>query len=168
MSRLTGLRRALLGIPVLAYLAGIAWGQTTNQAMGQNVADMKLNPFPGIPGCAVGSAVNGDPAKGPSILFAKTSTGCTVPWHWHTPNEHLMVVKGVGRVEMQSGGAPLTLRAGGYAMMPAKHVHRFHCTGTSSCEFYIYSDGVFDIHYVDDKGNEITTDEALKSVSQSK
>jgi hypothetical protein len=51
--------------------------------------------------------------------------------------------------------------------MPAKHVHRFHCTGTSGCEFYVYSDGVFDMHYVDDKGKEITTDEALKSVSQS-
>ena len=164
MSRSMGLRWALFAIPFLAYVGGGAWGQSANQGTGQNVADMKLNPFPGIPGCALGAAVNGDPGKGPSILFAKSSTGCNVPWHWHTPNEHLIIVKGVARLEMQSGGPSITLRAGGYAMMPASHVHRFRCT--SSCEFYVYTDGAFDIHYVDSKGKELSPDEALHPASQ--
>jgi len=119
-----------------------------------------------MPSCVLDSVVNGDPGKGPSIIFAKTGTGCTVPWHWHTPNERLMIVTGVARLEMESGGPAITLRAGGYAMMPTKHVHCFQCT--SSCEFHVYSDGVFDMHYVDGKGKEISPDEALKSASQPK
>src|SRR5262249_31279060 len=110
MSTLINLRGALLLLP---YVAGLAWGQATSQGIGQNVADLKLNPFPGMPSCVLGSVVNGDPGKGPSIIFAKTGTGCSVPWHWHTPSEHLMIVKGVARLEMESGGPAITLRAGG-------------------------------------------------------
>jgi quercetin dioxygenase-like cupin family protein len=167
MSKLISLRWAVLGIPFLLYGADFARGQSAApEAVGQNVADMKLIPFAGLPSCALGSVVNGDPGKGPAIIFAKTSTGCAVPWHWHTPSENLMIVKGVARLEMQSGRAPIMLRAGGYARMPAKHIHRFRCT--SSCEFYVYSDGAFDIHYVDGKGRDITPDEALKPASQAK
>ena len=164
MGIVTGRCWAQLGMAVFACVAGFAWAQPTDERPGQNVADMKLKPFPGMPSCALGSVVNGDPGKGPSIIFAKTSTGCTVPWHWHTSNEHLMIVKGVARLEMQSGGPPITLRAGGYALMPSTHVHRFHCT--SSCEFYVYTDGAFDIHYVDSKGKELSPDQALHPASQ--
>jgi len=164
MNRSIGLPLTLIAL--CACAAGPAWGQTSAEKMGQNAADMKFSTFPALPGCAVGSVVNGDPDKGPSIIYAKTATGCVIPWHWHTPSEHLMIVKGVARLEMQGGAAPLTLRAGGYAMTPAKHVHRLRCK--SSCEFYVYSDGAFDIHYVDAQGKELTPDEALKRSGQPK
>src|SRR5581483_12102024 len=28
--------------------------------------------------------------KGASIILAKVAAGCTIPWHWHAPNEHLI------------------------------------------------------------------------------
>ena len=74
-----------------------------------------------------------------------------------------MIVKGVARLEMKDA-KPLTLRAGGYALMPARHVHQFHCA--SACLFYVYSDAAFDTHYVDGQGKEVSLDDALKPVKQ--
>ena len=154
----------ILALSLIPFAAGIARGQgTTDHAAGQNLREMKFALVPGIPACSTASVQNGNPAKGPSILLAKAETGCTVPWHWHTPNEHLMIVAGVARLEMKDA-KPLTLRAGGYALMPSKHVHEFRCT--SACVFYVYSDGAFDTHYVDGQGKEISLDDALKAVKQ--
>ena len=72
-----------------------------------------------------------------------------------------MMVAGVARIEMKDS-QPATLRAGAFALMPAKHIHRFTCT--QSCALYIYSDAAYDIHYVDGQGKEISPDEALKPV----
>jgi quercetin dioxygenase-like cupin family protein len=87
------------------------------------------------------------------------SAGCAIPWHWHTPSEHLMMVNGAARVEMKEG-KPLTLRAGGFVMLPSHHIHQFRCE--QDCMVYIYSDTAFDIHYVNAKGAEIPAADALK------
>jgi quercetin dioxygenase-like cupin family protein len=129
----------------------------------QNVAEMKFVAFPGMPTCASGSVQNGDPTKGPSILLAKMAAGCVFPWHWHTPNEHLMMVSGTGRMEMKDG-KPVTLRPGGFAMMPSRHVHQFGCS--AACSLYVYSDGAFDMHYVDAQGQEISPEAALMAVKE--
>lgn len=125
------------------------------------MAETKFEMVPGLPACTLGAVQSGDPAKGPSIVLARMATGCTIPWHWHTPNENLMMVSGVGRVDMKDG-EPLTLRSGGFAAMPSGHVHQFHCD--SSCILFVYSDSAFDIHYVNEDGKEIPPLEALKAV----
>lgn len=157
---------ALFGFLILTLFlctSTAAQEQMASQAPGQNVADMKFGPVPGLPTCATASVQNGDPSKGASILLAKLASGCSVPWHWHTPNEHLMLVKGVGRVEMKDS-KPLTMREGGFALMPSRHIHQFLCETT--CLLYIYSDVAFDIHYVDAQGNEIPPADALKRVKE--
>ncbi|HEV8267329.1 MAG TPA: cupin domain-containing protein [Thermoanaerobaculia bacterium] len=130
---------------------------------GTNAAQMKFMAFPGMPTCATGAVASGDPTKGPSVILSKAATGCTFPWHWHTPSEHVMMVSGSARVEMKDA-KPVTLKAGGFALMPSKHVHLFKCL--QACMLFIYSDAPFDMHYVDDKGAEITPDEALKKVKE--
>ena len=139
--------------------------QEMTSKSGQNVTEMTFANVPGLPTCTVGSVQNGDPTKGPSIIFAKIDAGCVIPWHWHTPSEHLMMVKGVAHVEMKDG-KPLTLESGGYALMPSRHVHQFRCE--KACSLYIYSDAAFDMHYVDAQGNEISADDALKSTMKKK
>lgn len=148
---------------ILCLSAAAQEGQMASQSPGQNVDEMKFGPVPGLPTCTTAAVQKGDPSKGASILLAKTSSGCSIPWHWHTPNEHLMLVKGVARVEMKDG-KPLTLREGGFALMPARHVHQFVCETT--CLLYVYSDGAFDIHYVDTQGKEIPPADALKQVKE--
>jgi quercetin dioxygenase-like cupin family protein len=124
---------------------------------------MSANTFaamPGLPSCATAAVESGDPAKGASVMLGKGSAGCVVPWHWHTPTEHVMIVSGSAKVEMKDGGKTEVLGPGGYAMMPSKHVHQFTCT--SACSFFVSSDGAFDIHYVDAGGQEISPEKALE------
>ena len=129
------------------------------QSMAKNLNEQKLGAFPGLPACFVGAVLSGDPGKGPSLLVGKFSTGCTVPWHWHTPDEHVMLASGVGRMEMKDAKTAV-LRSGGYAMMPGHHVHQFTCLST--CVMFLKADGAFDTHYVNADGKEIPPEEALK------
>jgi len=138
-------------------------GQMADQGAARNVAEMKFATVPGLPTRAVGSVQSGDPAKGPFILLAKAAAGCTIPWHWHTGAERLMIVSGVADVEMKDG-KPVRLQAGAFAALPAHHVHQFRCE--RDCVFYIDSDAAFDIHYVNGQGNEISAAEALKAVKE--
>ena len=137
--------------------------RTAEQPAVRNVNEMTFAPVPGLPTCTPSSVQSGDPRKAASVILATMATGCSIPWHWHTPNEHLMIVSGVARVEMKDG-RPLTLRAGGFAMMPSHHVHQFRCD--KPCMLYIYSDEAFDTHYVDGQGRDIAPDEALKAVGE--
>jgi quercetin dioxygenase-like cupin family protein len=178
----------------MAGLAGAVLAQPAQpapkQPAGRNLGELKFGPIPGLPTCTQGAVEDGDPATGPSILIAKGSAGCAIPWHFHTPNEHVMVVSGVARMEMRGvmkepegakpGAAmteekmegkmegkaakPLMLRAGGFALMPSRHVHQFRCM--EACTIFLYSDTKFDIHYVDPQGKEISPEEALKPLKE--
>lgn len=129
----------------------------------KNMNEMKFGPLPGLPTCLSGAIESGNPLAGPGIILAKLTTGCSVPWHWHTAGEHVMVVKGSGRIDIKDSESK-TLQAGGFTLLPAHHVHQFRCT--KSCVMFIYTDAAFDIHYVDAKGNEISPDNALKAVKE--
>jgi quercetin dioxygenase-like cupin family protein len=129
------------------------------QSIAKNLSDQKFEPVPGVPACLTSAVLSGDPGKGPALLLAKFTSGCTVPWHWHTPDEHVMLASGVGKMEMKDAKA-VVLRAGGYAEMPSHHVHQFTCV--SACVMFLRSDGIFDTHYVNADGKEIALDEALK------
>ena len=148
---------------ITAFAAIAMTAAALNASAQMNVSDMKFMQLPGLPTCSSLAVQNGDPSKGPSIILLKLDSGCSAPWHWHTPNEHLMLVSGSGTAQMKDG-KPMKLNAGGYALMPATHIHQFKCS--SSCLLYLYSDGAFDMHYVDAKGAEITPDAALKLVGE--
>jgi len=126
----------------------------------------KFMNVPGLPTCTKNVVLSGDPSKGGSLMLIKAATGCIVPWHWHTPTEKLMFVSGQGKGEMKAGGAPVMLHSGDYLSLPGKGVHQFTCV--AACTFFLTSDGVFDIHYVDAAGKEISPDEALKSKAKAK
>ena len=151
-----------LVLPALSF-ATMAQAQDVPHPAVRNVAEMQFMQIPGLPTCSTGSVQNGDPSKSSSIILAKGAAGCAFPWHWHTPNENVMMVSGQGRVEMKDA-KPVTLRAGGFAQMPSKHLHQFRCT--TQCLLYIFSDAAFDIHYVDGDGKEISPEEALKKVGE--
>ncbi len=94
---------ATCAVVLLMVLAGSAQGQqSASLEAGQNMAEMKIVALPGLPTCVTGSVQNGAPSKGPSIILGKMVAGCAIPWHRHTPNENLMMVSGVGKVEMKA------------------------------------------------------------------
>jgi quercetin dioxygenase-like cupin family protein len=145
---LTVLAAALLG-----PLAAIA-----QEGHVAHAAGAKYEPFPNVPECVKGSVVHGDPATGPAIILIRGTAGCRIPRHWHTSNENVMLVSGSARIGMKGQPAE-TLRPGSYAFVPAKHQHEFACP--TACSFFIAADGAFDIHYVDDAGNEIPPEKVL-------
>jgi quercetin dioxygenase-like cupin family protein len=126
----------------------------------RKMADNQFAPMAGMPQCVTLAVQSGDPSKGGSTIVFKASPGCVIPWHWHTPTEQVMIVSGSAKVEMKDMGKTQVLGAGGYALMPSKHVHQFTCT--TACSAFVVSDAAFDIHYVDAKGSEIAPDAALK------
>jgi quercetin dioxygenase-like cupin family protein len=158
---------AILVLPALLLL--FAWHMASGQeaptmsTSGRNMAEMTFGPVPGLPSIAVAAVESGDPRTGPSIILAKVPKGCVIPWHWHTPGEHVMIVSGTAVMEMKDG-KPATLRPGGFVLMPAHHIHQFR--GVTNCVLFVYSDAAFDIHYVNAAGNEISADEALKAVGE--
>jgi quercetin dioxygenase-like cupin family protein len=145
------------------YLAGLSASAQEMNSSGRNVTEMKMTTIPGLPTCAMGSVQSGSPTNGASIIFAKLPDGCSIPWHWHTPTEHVMIVSGVVRMDMKDAKS-LTLRAGGFVMLSPHHVHQARCA--KACSIYIYSDVAFDIHYVNGQGKEISPAEALKIVGE--
>ena len=144
---------------ILAWAGSAHAQQPSAPAPGRNLPQMKFTTLPRLSTCTTGTVLSGDPAKSSSIMLIKSLPGCTVPWHWHSPSEHLMVVSGSAEVAMKDG-KPFTLRAGGYAMMPAHHIHRFRSITAST--IYLYSEAPFDLHYVNAEGKEIAPVEALK------
>ncbi len=125
-----------------------------------SAAEIKASQLPIFPACFRIAAVRGDPAKEPSVIYGEGTAGCTIPYHWHTPVEEVMMVSGRARLEVK-GGSPQAVSPGGYVYLPSKNVHQFTCA--TKCSLYVLSSSAFDIHYVDVAGNEIPPEKALKS-----
>lgn len=114
----------------------------------------------GLPG-AEGGLLMGDPAKSPSIVVERLAPGAVIPWHWHTPNEHVMMVAGTYRFEIK-GKEPALVRPGDFVLIPSRQVSRTTCVGPEQCLDFLYTDATFDAHFVDDTGKEIPMDHALR------
>lgn len=138
-------------------LATLAGAQDAGMGVA-SPATSKFGPMAGLPACATLSVLHGDPSKGASAILLKFSPGCTVPWHWHTANEQLIMAQGTAVAEMK-GHKPMPMKPGDYIYLPARGIHRF--TARSGVLLYDLPDGAFDIHYVDEAGNEIPPDKAL-------
>ncbi len=141
---------------LLVLCASVALAQ--DQPEFKPAAGNQVQSLPNFPTCAKAAPVHGDPSKGAAVIYAKFPAGCGVPTHWHSANERLIAISGTMRMEHQ-GGKPETAQKGEFIFMPAKHQHSATCT--TACEFYIVTDGPFDIHYVDASGKEIPPDQAL-------
>jgi quercetin dioxygenase-like cupin family protein len=143
---------------VAVIVACLSIARAEDMGVLRKMSENKMAPLPGMPSCVVMAVESGDPSKGPSVIVFKGTAGCTIPWHWHTPTEQVMIISGSAKVEMK-GGTAATLGPGGYAMMPSKHVHQFTCA--TACSAFVNSDGAFDIRYVDASGKEISPEVAL-------
>ena len=56
---------------------------------------------------------------------------------------------------------PLVARHGDFAYLPSHHVHRATCLGAAPCLVFLSADAPFDIHWVDEAGQEIPLAAAL-------
>ena len=87
------------------------------------------------PGCAL-SVLRGDPAKPNADVFFKVPAGATLPVHWHTSAERMVLVAGELHVTF-AGERPAVLTPGTYAYGPAKRAHGGACVSATPCILFI-------------------------------
>ena len=148
-------------------LACFAAQETEEKPIVATAATAKFGPIPNAPDCFTVAVERGDPTKGPSVILARFAPGCVAPFHWHTPSETAMVVSGSLEATMK-GDKPFVAHHGDFLYLPAHHVHRATCLGSSPCLVFLTSDAAFDIHWVDAAGKEIPLETALKDIKSSK
>src|SRR5580698_5986013 len=93
--------------------------------------------------CLMSALENGNPDTGPSTFLLKAPAGCRVAPHYHSSEEQLIVIRGKVMTEMK-GMRATELTAGGIAVMPAKAVHWFSCSGKDPCLMAVTFDRKYD------------------------
>ncbi len=86
-------------------------------------------------GCGI-SVLHGDPAKDNVDVFLKVPAKSTLPLHWHTSAERMVLVAGELHVTYD-GQETAVLTSGTYAYGPAKRPHNAVCASTVPCVLFI-------------------------------
>ena len=95
-------------------------------------------------GCEL-AVLHGDPAKPNADVFLKVPAGYTIPPHWHTSAERMVLVAGRLKVEY-TGHPPANLEPGTYAYGPAKAPHTAKCEDAGPCVLFIAFEAPVDAH----------------------
>jgi hypothetical protein len=136
------------------FLAAAALGCLTGGGvLAEDALTGTVKPFGSVPfapdrdvACLASALETGDPLTGPSTWILKAPPGCVVPWHSHTAEEQLIIVRGVVMVEM-TDHSPTRLGRGGFAMMGSHMAHQFACQGTAACVMFASFDRAYDIKW---------------------
>jgi quercetin dioxygenase-like cupin family protein len=133
------LQMALLFMLGLNSPFTLAQAPTSEQALTQTADDAHLQwgacpPF--LPkGCAI-AILHGDPAKDNLDVFFKVPAKSTIPLHWHTSAERMVLVSGELHVTYD-GQKTSVLKPGTYAYGPAKRPHHGFCASAYPCILFI-------------------------------
>ncbi|HET9484785.1 MAG TPA: cupin domain-containing protein [Xanthomonadales bacterium] len=94
-------------------------------------------------GCGI-AVVHGDPTRPNADVFFRVPAGSTVPRHWHSSAERMVLVSGAMTVTYE-GQAPIALKTGSYAYGPAKLPHTAVCAPGAPCVLFIAFEGPVDL-----------------------
>ena len=123
----------------LAGPVALAQAPIPEPALTQTFDDVQLKwgPCPAFlpKGCAI-AVLHGDPAQDNLDVFFKVPGGSTVPLHWHTSAERMVLVAGELHVTYD-GQKTAILRPGTYAYGPAKRPHDGFCASSEPCVLFI-------------------------------
>lgn len=86
-------------------------------------------------GCHI-TVLQGDPSKPNSDILFKLSPGASVPRHWHSSAERMIMISGELHVTYD-GEETQVLKAGGYAYGPANKPHDAKCADGEDCVLFI-------------------------------
>lgn len=148
------LQVALLFVLGLIGSFALAQAPAQEQALTRTARDAKLKWGPCPPflpkGCAI-AVLHGDPAKDNVDVFFKVPAKSTIPLHWHTSAERMVLVAGKLHVTYD-GQKTAVLRPGTYAYGPAKRPHKGFCASTSPCVLFIAFESPLDAVPVENIG----------------
>lgn len=129
----------VLAFAVLAagLSAGNAYAQEAPVSRTAKDADLKWGPCPPFlpKGCGI-AVLHGDPAKRNVDIFFKVPAKASIPRHWHTSAERMVLVSGELHVTYD-GHRTAVLKSGTYAYGPAKLPHKAECRSAAPCILFI-------------------------------
>jgi mannose-6-phosphate isomerase-like protein (cupin superfamily) len=119
--------------------------QKPAEVFSANDAGLKWRPCPAfIPkGCEV-TLLHGYPWKDNADIFFRVPANFTIPSHWHTSPERIVLVSGQLEITYD-GRRPAVLKPGMYAYSPAKLPHTAVCANGDPCILFISYDGPIDV-----------------------
>ena len=138
----------LLSVTALTLVGAWTLAQTTapEQAIERSAQDAQLQwgPCPAFmpAGCSL-AVLHGDPAKANADAFLKLAANASIPDHWHTSAERMVLVAGEMHVNYK-GQAKVVLKPGMYAYGPAKLPHSATCVGSEPCILFIAFESAVD------------------------
>jgi quercetin dioxygenase-like cupin family protein len=86
-------------------------------------------------GCNI-AVVQGDPAQNDSNVLFKVNGNSSIPNHWHTSHERMVLLTGKMTVTYK-GEKTQTMKIGDFAYGPAKKPHSAECISKDPCILYI-------------------------------
>ena len=86
-------------------------------------------------GCKI-AVLQGDPSQNDSNVLFKVSGNSSIPNHWHSSHERMVLLTGKLKVTYK-GEATQTLNVGDFAYGPAKKPHTGECISKDPCILYI-------------------------------
>jgi quercetin dioxygenase-like cupin family protein len=118
-----------VGAPLFAQEPPLSWTAKDSK--------LKWGPCPPFlpKGCEI-AALHGDPAKSNADIFFKVPANSTIPRHWHTSAERMVLVSGELHVTYD-GHKTAVLKPGTYAYGPAKLPHKAECKNAGPCVLFI-------------------------------
>ena len=141
------------------FLFGMVAAVAHAQAPGQEPAltwsaedpQLKWGPCPAFlpQGCGI-AVLHGDPAKGNFDVFLRVPAKSSLPLHWHTSPERMVLVAGELHVSYE-GQKTAVLKAGSYAYGPAKRPHAGVCASATSCILFIAFESPLDAVPIESK-----------------
>jgi len=126
---------------LVGFASSLAFAQspTEEQALTRTArdTDLKWGPCPPFlpKGCAI-AVLHGDPAKDNVDVFFKVPAKSTIPLHWHSSPERMVLVAGELHVTYD-GQKTAVLKPGTYAYGPAKRPHHGFCASSNPCVLFI-------------------------------
>ncbi|SFC71633.1 Cupin domain-containing protein [Polaromonas sp. OV174] len=133
------LKMVFSALPILA--GSFAWAETPasepSVTFTAKDAQLKWGPCPPFlpKGCGI-AVLHGDPAKDNVDVFFKVPGKSTIPLHWHTSPERMVLVAGELHVTYE-GQKKAVLKSGTYAYGPAKKAHSAYCASKVPCVLFI-------------------------------
>ncbi len=129
---------------LLALASPLAPAAEAPLAFAYTDAQLQWGPCPDfIPkGCEI-AVLHGDPALANADVFIKVPVSFTIPTHWHTSAERMLLVSGELHVTYE-GGPPMVLKPGMYAYGPPRVAHGAVCASGAPCVLFIAFDAPID------------------------
>lgn len=129
---------ALLAVGIVGAPAS-AQDAAADPAVARHSSDASLDwgPCPEFmpAGCAL-AVLHGDPSKRNADVFFRVPAGSSLPVHWHTSAERMVLIAGELRVAFE-GQEPTVLKPGTYAYGPPGRPHGGACVSATPCILFI-------------------------------